>query len=117
MDFRTDTPIYLQIANHIKERIMSGVLPYGEKLSSVREYSLEYEVSPLTIQRAMAELESEGIIKSRRGVGSFGLVDCKDNLEMRIVYRQIEEFIEKMRNVGLSDLAILKKVKGALTDE
>jgi DNA-binding transcriptional regulator YhcF (GntR family) len=96
---------------------MSGVLPYGEKLSSVREYSLEYEVSPLTIQRAMAELESEGIIKSRRGVGSFVLGDCKDNLEMRMVDRQIEEFIEKMRNVGLSDQAILKKVKGALADE
>jgi DNA-binding transcriptional regulator YhcF (GntR family) len=36
---------------------------------------------------------------------------------MRMVDRQIEEFIEKMRNVGLSDQAILKKVKGALADE
>ncbi|NLW88855.1 MAG: GntR family transcriptional regulator [Clostridiaceae bacterium] len=117
MDFRTDMPIYLQIANHIKERIMSGALPYGEKLPSVREYSLEYEVSPLTIQRAMTELDSEGIIKSKRGVGSFVLVDCKDNLEERMVDRQIEDFIAKMRNVGLSDTAILNKVKGALEDE
>ncbi len=114
MEFRTDTPIYLQIATHIKEQIMSGSLSYGDKLPSVREYSLLFEVSALTMQRALAQLDAEGIIQAKRGIGNFVLSDCRENLEARMVDQQVQEFVAKMRNVGLSTEFILEKVKEAL---
>ncbi len=51
MEFQTDTPIYLQIATDIKQQILKGALCPGDKLFSVREYSILYEVSPLTVQK------------------------------------------------------------------
>ena len=71
MVFVPDIPIYLQIATQIKERIVSGDLAPGDKLPSVREYSLIFEVSPLTIQRAIQHLDNENVIYSKKGVGSF----------------------------------------------
>lgn len=44
MEFQTDTPIYLQIATDIKQQILKGALCPGDKLFSVREYSILYEV-------------------------------------------------------------------------
>jgi len=116
MDFRTNIPIYVQIATSIKEQIMSGSLRYGDKLPSVREYSLIYEVSALTIQRAISQLDLEGIIQSKKGIGSFVLGDCKDNLESRMIGQQVGEFVEKMKKMGLTDEFIISKVKESLSN-
>lgn len=49
MDFQNDQPIYIQIGTFIKEQIINGTIRPGEKLPSVREYAVFFEVSPLTI--------------------------------------------------------------------
>ena len=116
MDFRTNAPIYEQIAMNIKEQIMNGSLHYGDKLPSIREYSLIYEVSALTIQRAVQQLDQEGIIQSKKGIGSFVLGDCKDNLESRMIGQQVNEFVEKMKKLGLTDKFIIAKVKESLSN-
>lgn len=116
MEFRTNAPIYEQIATNIKEQIMNGSLHYGDKLSSIREYSLIYEVSALTIQRAVQQLDQEGIVQSRKGIGSFVLGDCKENLESRMIDQQVDEFVEKMKNLGLTDKFIIAKVKESLSN-
>lgn len=54
MIFQENVPIYVQIANDIKDKIIAGKLAEGEKLSSIREYSIDYEVTALTMQRALA---------------------------------------------------------------
>ena len=116
MDFRTNIPIYVQIATSIKEQIMSGSLHYGDKLPSVREYSLIFEVSALTIQRAISQLDLEGIIQSKKGIGSFVLRDCKDTLESCMIGQQVDEFVEKMKKMGLTDEFIISKVKETLSN-
>ena len=69
--FTDDAPIYQQIMNIMKQQIASGELTPGQKLSSVREMALEAGVNPNTMQKAMAELEREGLLYSQRTAGRF----------------------------------------------
>ena len=64
-------PMYRQVTDQIKDAIASGELQPDELLPSIRELALELMVSVITIKRAYQDLESEGLIRTRRGLGSF----------------------------------------------
>lgn len=68
-NFTADTPIYLQIAEIIKLRILKGEYPPGTRIPSVRELAQESAVNPNTIQRALALVKSEGLLITRRTTG------------------------------------------------
>ena len=67
--FTSDSPIYLQIAEIIKFRILRGEYPPGTRIPSVRELAQEAAVNPNTMQRALALLKSEGLLITRRTTG------------------------------------------------
>ena len=69
--FDRERPIYVQIAERIKSRVFSGRYKPGEKLPSVRDLAMEMSVNPNTMQRAMAELEREGVLFSKRTAGRY----------------------------------------------
>jgi len=117
MKFQDNVPIYVQIANDIKEQIISGALKDGEKLKSVREYSVLYEVTTLTMHRAIQLLEMEGVIQTKKGVGSFVASDVQPALETKMVNNQVQEFIRRMGNMGIQKVDILQLVQEALADE
>ena len=71
MKFDNDRPIYLQILEDFKLKISSGQWEASEKIDSVRNLAKDYEVNPNTVQRALAELEREGLCKSQRTSGRF----------------------------------------------
>jgi GntR family transcriptional regulator len=75
MDLKIDphshVPIYLQIVQGVRSAIASGVLRAGDGLPSLRALGVELIVNPNTVQRAYDELEREGLVASRRGVGMF----------------------------------------------
>ena len=70
-NFRNDQPIYSQLTQRLTEAIVSGIYAPGEKLPSVRERALEAGVNPNTVQRALTELEREGLVFSQRTAGRF----------------------------------------------
>lgn len=114
MDFDINQPIYIQIGSQIKENILNGTIQSGEKLPSVREYSMIYEVSALTIHRTMQYLEQQGIIYSQKGVGSFVRSDLGEQLETQMIQVQVDSFIQKMKNCGLKEPEILALVQKRL---
>ena len=69
--FNNSVPIYLQIVSEIKKQIVSGKLIPGERIPSVRELALTYKVNPNTMQKALIELEENGLIKTERTNGKF----------------------------------------------
>lgn len=77
MDFDANKPIYLQIVDNIKDRIINGDFSPGEKLPSVRDFAAQMAVNPNTMQRALAQLESEGLIYTERTSGRFVSLDAK----------------------------------------
>ena len=78
MEFSDNLPIYLQIMNFIKTKIVSGEINGGDKLPSVREFSKELKVNPNTIQRVYQELEREELVFTQRGMGTF----VTDNIQI-----------------------------------
>ena len=64
-------PVYLQIVEHVRSAIAAGVYRPGEALPSLRVLATDLKVNPNTVQRAYDEMDRQGLIESRRGVGMF----------------------------------------------
>lgn len=101
-DLKSDRPIYFQLIEQIELRIISGIYPLGSRLPSVRDMATEAAVNPNTMQRALAELENQGLLYSQRTSGRFVTEDEEVIKTMKYSLAQniIKEFIEKMRSLG-----------------
>ena len=71
IDHHSGVPIYLQVIEQIRHQIMSGQLKEGEQLVSVRDLSEQMHINPMTISKAYALLEIEGLVERKRGIGIF----------------------------------------------
>ena len=102
--FTGDAPIYQQIMDMLKQEIASGELAAGQKLPSVRELALEAGVNPNTMQKALAELEREGLLYSQRTAGRFvaDQKEIRDGLQEELMMEYIEVFLKKMKKLGYS---------------
>lgn len=106
MDFKKQKPIYLQIADTICERIMSGELPPDGRVPSVRDVAVELCVNPNTVMRTFEYLQQNEIIFNRRGVGYF--VESKAPERIVKLHRQsfindeLPYFVQKMKLLGLT---------------
>lgn len=69
--FRTDRPIYLQLVEEIRKRAARGIYSAGHRLPSVRDLGVEMGINPNTAARAYSELEKDGFVVSRRGLGYY----------------------------------------------
>ena len=119
IEFNTNLPIYIQIEEIIKSQIISGELSPGEKLESVRSYAEIYEVNPNTVQRALSDLESTGLIHSKRAVGKF-VTDDKSLINLikeRQIDIEIRSMLEKLYSQGYSKEEIYTSLKNLLKEE
>lgn len=71
IDSRSSTPIYEQIIIGIKELILKGIVKPGDKLPSIRELSTILTINPNTVSKAYGELESDNIVETIKGKGTF----------------------------------------------
>jgi len=104
MDFNSEQPIYQQIMDLIKARIISGELEAGQKIEAVREMALNLKTNPNTVQRALGELEREGILFSKRGLGRFVSENKEKILEVKNlqIKQVILQFLQRMEEYGFS---------------
>jgi GntR family transcriptional regulator len=115
-EFNTSKPIYLQLADRINRQIVSKELKVGQKLQSVRDMAITYNVNPNTIQRTYSELERVGILESRRGKGTFvteqedRLIQLRGNLKDE----QIQTFVQVMQEMGYSSHEIISGLQDHL---
>ena len=71
IDARDRTPIYAQLDRGLRAAIVTGRLRPGDQLPTVRQLAVELQVNANTVARVYAELERDGVLETRRGVGSF----------------------------------------------
>jgi len=109
-NFRMDRPIYIQIMELVKRRIVRG--EYVGSLPTVRELALELEVNPNTVARAYRELEREGIIRARVGSGSFVNEEKVEELKKELVKEAFEEFLLSLKELGLEKEKIKEILEG-----
>ncbi|MEG0780639.1 MAG: GntR family transcriptional regulator [Oscillospiraceae bacterium] len=107
--FAGDTPIYSQLVAQIKQGIVCGVFPPGERLPSVRDMATEASVNPNTMQRALTELERDGLVYSQRTAGRFVTEDKAmiDAVKKGLAREQIFSFLEAMYRLGYEKTDIL----------
>lgn len=108
-NFRSDLPIYSQLVEQIKLGIVSGVFAPGERLASVRDMAAEAGVNPNTMQRALQELEREGMVYSQRTLGRFVTEDeaVIDNAKKTLADEQIRSFLDSMGKLGYGKKEII----------
>ncbi len=107
-------PIYDQISEQIKEKILAGQLKEGEALPSMRLLAKELRISVITTKRAYEELERDGFIVTMTGKGSF--VAEKNTEAVREEYlKRIEEHIDEIVRLSASCHLSLEDIKEMVT--
>ena len=111
--FQSDLPIYSQLVEQIKLGIVSGSLLPGERLISVRDMAAEAGVNPNTMQRAMQELERDGMVYSQRTAGRFVTENMQviERAKKKFADEQIRRFLEAMKKLGYQWEEILTLLK------
>lgn len=111
--FETDRPIYIQLVDYFKLQIISRQIKEGEKLPSVRELALQYQVNPNTIQKALAELERMKLIYTERTNGKYVTEDSKliEIYRSDLANEKCVNFINDMKQLGFTKEEIRKYLK------
>ena len=78
--FDDRSPIYVQIANGIKDDVLSGTLKEGEQVMSTNQYAAFYQINPATAAKGFAQLVDEGVLYKKRGIGMFVSPDARARL-------------------------------------
>ena len=111
--FNNSVPIYLQIVSEIKKQIVSGKLIPGERIPSVRELALTYKVNPNTMQKALIELEENGLIKTERTNGKLVTEDKNIINKIKNDYADnlTQNYLSEMISLGITKQEIKERIK------
>ena len=103
-NFDNERPIYIQLVELIRIKIVSGEFQRGQKIPSVRELALAMKVNPNTMQKALVELEDEKLIYTERTNGKYVTEDEKliEKVKNELAKEKVENYINSMNSIGIS---------------
>jgi GntR family transcriptional regulator len=106
-------PMYLQIMEQMKQRIVVGDWSAGQAIPSIRQLAVDIGVSVITVKRAYLELEREGVIVTRQGKGCFVASDPEVGARIREqeLAQHLEEAVRSAAMMGLSQKNLEKRVR------
>ena len=113
MDFNASQPIYKQIIDDFKKKLIRGELKEGDKIPSQREYAEQVRVNPNTVQRAYREMESMNMVETLRGQGTYISIsaDRLEEIKMEMAVNLVDYFISEMKSLGYSQEDIFRILK------
>jgi GntR family transcriptional regulator len=94
--FNDERPIYIQIADRIRDEILNGTLAADEQVMSTNQYASFYRINPATAAKAFQQLVEEGILYKMRGIGMFVSPDAREKLLADRRQRFFDEVLEPM---------------------
>lgn len=108
--FDNDRPIYIQLVELLKLYIVSGNLKPGERLPSVRDFSVQIQVNPNTIQKALVELENIKLIYTERTNGKFVTTDKQliNDIKKQLAMKKVQTYLSDMEKLGISNIDAIK---------
>ena len=98
MEFDANKPIYIQIADNLCDRILSGEFKPGDRIPSVREWGAKIGVNPNTVARSYEILTDRKVIYTQRGIGFFVAGDALDTIRSSERRKFIEEELPLFRD-------------------
>ena len=101
--FDNERPIYIQLVEKLEHEIISGKLKAGSRIASVRELALYMKVNPNTMQKALLEIEEEGLIYTERTNGKFVTKDHKliEKKKKEMAKEKVKNYIDDMSKIGI----------------
>ena len=120
MEWKIDNnkPVYIQLVEQLKVKIISGEIELDSKLDSVRSLAADAMVNPNTMQKALAELEREGLVYSQRTAGRF-VSDNKektDRLQEEMTMECIKTFVAQMEKMGYKKEQIIEMLNKYISE-
>lgn len=118
-DLDNNRPLYLQLMEKIQQDIISGVYHAGDRLPSVRELALEASVNPNTMQKALSELERNGLVHTQRTSGRFITEDktMLKQLKTELAAVHIQDFLNTMKQLGFPPEEILELIEKTIKED
>lgn len=117
--FDADRPIYIQLQERVKTMIVTGEYAPGEKIPAVRELAERAEVNPNTLQKALSELEREGLLYSQRTSGRFVTEDTEKiaQLKQELAGEHSDRFFKGMESIGIGAAEAVDIIKEKLEEK
>jgi len=106
LDPRSGVPIYVQILEGVRRAIEVGALREGERLPTVRALAQELTVAPNTVVKAYNELQRDGLIESRAGVGTVvarGVGEAAREGRVEALYGRVTDLVRDAVALGVSE--------------
>ncbi len=112
-------PVYLQLIEQLELAIVTGVYPPGSRVPPVRELAAEAGVNPNTMQRALQELETRGLLQTQRTAGRTVTQDTEllDHLRRERALVLAQSFLQQMRDLGFSKQEVREILEHSATKE
>jgi GntR family transcriptional regulator len=105
LSFKTGKPVYLQIVDQVKAAVASGAIHAGEALPSIRPLAEDLRVNRNTIAKAYTELESQGVIESHPGKGSFIRTNgspYRKDVRMKLVAQAVDDAVVQAHHLQIA---------------
>lgn len=114
--FRGDRPIYAQIVEQIQRGVLNGEFPPGSGMPSVRALALDAGVNPNTMQKALSELETQGLLHTQRTAGRTVTEDKNMIIQLKedLAIEHIRVFLEGMESLGIGKQETLRLLETAI---
>ena len=106
-------PIYRQLFQQLRERIVSGQLAPDEQLPSVRDFSAELRINLLTVAKVYQLLESEGLAETRRGLGTFVIGGQKTRSlteKRKLITDAVEQVVAEAQHLDFEESEVIRLI-------
>lgn len=115
INFDSETPIYIQIAESIEDAVLSGAFAEETQIPSTTDISLAYKINPATVLKGMNLLTDEGVLYKKRGVGMFvsrGAAKTIEKKRKRGFYeRYVASLLEEARKLGIEKEELISMIR------
>ena len=118
IDFASEVPIYVQIADQLSDAILTGAFPEGTQVPSTTEISVSYKVNPATVLKGMGLLTDQGILYKKRGVGMFvseGAVERLRQARRQDFYQDyVVRLLQEAEKLGIGQQDLIEMIRGGV---
>ena len=119
MDFTDRIPIYVQVQDAIIKKIILGDYEPGDKIPSIKDLAKDFKINANTVSKSLTDLEAQGILETRRGMGTY-IVEDKDMIEETVdkyIGSRVSDIITEFEMLGISKQRLIELVKEKTDDD